>query len=784
MGDVRLVIEQISGQTWEGRAFRTELVESLKDRVALPLAVPAMCQRLLAADYPETTPAQVFEALAARMQRLVMSADRRHLAEILSFANPPAALQACVALVVHLIRNHEYVEKHAGSRNELDWDCCKRLLFADPPEFLKALHDFPGHLLDSKVSDSHVAAAEECLQTMGKAFLPQNMKRISTFGATLVEWAALAIKVFKMWQEEKTATTSALELDDFIELGAYVGGASELRLSLLCDVELLWSSLELGTEVILPAVEALEVVGHRCRDRAISALCRLLSSENLEVRRAARVALRRLEVQASELLGTLRPWRPERLDEVFAALIEFAPQEAETLEWLLFATREQPRGPDRYHALRAIETAPAGCFGASALALAPADDEGAWLVICRVAQKVAETDPAKAAELLLMQLQGAWAVSALDLALELQLDLRFQEAMVARLPTLQGQMLMAFCSRIDLANAKPQVAQALLAELARPCACEEVLMMLARCMPEEEARIIPAIRSFLAGRHASSTGAVLAAAEIAQLASAECERRSLRRQAMLALARRLAKGQKCGADLERLMQTEGLTENVQAELLLGLSSQQASVQRVCGEVFWKVVRKGDQGVVQVLMRDIQEEGLPSLQRAHLIELLGQVACPGQSDVVQALQTLAGDAQLVIREAAAGALGLCGLEDADTRELLRGLLTDPDAQVRLTSLQCLARLPHLDLPDQLLHDDATSVVLLALELSASPQLSDLVRLAAHGDPRVRALAVRRLGRVKAVGAEQALKALWAQPLPGWEVDPQVLAAREEALKALT
>lgn len=37
--------------------------------------------------------------------------------------------------------------------------------------------------------------------------------------------------------------------------------------------------------------------------------------------------------------------------------------------------------------------------------------------------------------------------------------------------------------------------------------------------------------------------------------------------------------------------------------------------------------------------------------------------------------------------------------------------------------------------------------------------------------VRALAVRRLGRVKAVGAEQALKALWAQPLPGWEVDPQ-------------
>lgn len=30
MGDVRLVIEQISGQTWEGRAFRTELVESLK----------------------------------------------------------------------------------------------------------------------------------------------------------------------------------------------------------------------------------------------------------------------------------------------------------------------------------------------------------------------------------------------------------------------------------------------------------------------------------------------------------------------------------------------------------------------------------------------------------------------------------------------------------------------------------------------------------------------------------------------------------------------------------
>ena len=43
-----------------------------------------------------------------------------------------------------------------------------------------------------------------------------------------------------------------------------------------------------------------------------------------------------------------------------------------------------------------------------------------------------------------------------------------------------------------------------------------------------------------------------------------------------------------------------------------------------------------------------EEGLPSLQRAHLIELLGQVACPGQSDVVQALQTLARDAQLVIR----------------------------------------------------------------------------------------------------------------------------------------
>ena len=30
-------------------------------------------------------------------------------------------------------------------------------------------------------------------------------------GATLVEWAALAIKVFKMWQEEKTAGHTEIE---------------------------------------------------------------------------------------------------------------------------------------------------------------------------------------------------------------------------------------------------------------------------------------------------------------------------------------------------------------------------------------------------------------------------------------------------------------------------------------------------------------------------------------------------------------------------------------------
>lgn len=832
MDAATVVVRKLTGETIECQADLSITVDAFKHKIAEKVSVPALCQRLTLHDVGEKFSESLLQHMIPyHLQRVgepIQDLSKSHVAEVKAFRNPPRMVVSCLTVVLALVGSSKIIGSKTDAEGvpaPLCWEQCK-FMMRDVKNFLGAVQNWPQEVLCGEVSESQVRRAEELIE-QAQPFDPRHMARASFLGARLCEWVLGALKFYRVdaprLAEQRAGGIASVELENLAPLGIYCQEVSEFHLSLVADLEPVWSALQVHDKQLL-AIQALGVLGSKCPQRALQELAsKLLASDQLReaALHSVRTAWTKDTEAATLLLESLpAPHTQQPTKEALAALVHLGPSDFRVLEWVIHALNS---GSDetRHVALQLFksmeENADAdkviACIITSMFQAAADDPPSSQACIFDALVTASKRDYQTAISLLserLQPTQPTWvqsraAAAAAQTAAEEEHSIT--TALRELLKSLTGGHLVVVAA--GLLQISPasygEAIGSLCLELNRNRGIDrlDTINALSKYARESDKSVIDGLSTYLL--HAKrvlekdGTPPIMAALRTLKSVAEPYPARidEARTGVLAALAAKTAAtgGKEYMVKLVALAKEQGAPpRTVLVELAKGFQNHNNSVRDACKGVFGKLCQPGDDTAIDVVMKAIQSD-IYGWSRCAAIEMLPKIVAVPRPDVTGCLLELCREADVAIQSAALSAMRLCASPSAETAEVARSHLQDTDESVRLEAMQGLAALEPkqellLDVLLERTEDEASIVVVTAIELMATVPAAGrekevchkFAKLLQHANSQVREAAASALGRMTGDGRAFAIGAL-EQPTHWPETDIAVLRARETARQKL-
>ncbi|CAE7430811.1 unnamed protein product [Symbiodinium sp. CCMP2592] len=833
MDAATVVVRKLTGETIECQADLSITVDAFKHKIAEKASVPALCQRLTLHDVDEKFSESLLQHMIPyhlqRVGKPIEDLSKSDVAEVKAFRNPPRMVVSCLTVVLALVGSSRLIGSKRdaeGVPSPLCWEQCK-FMMRDVKNFLGAVQNWPQEVLGGEVSESQVRRAEELVE-QSQPFDPRHMARASLLASRLCEWVLEALKFYRVdaprLAEQRAGGIVSVELENLAPLDIYCQDKSEFHLSLVADLEPVWSALQ-AHDKQLPAIQALGVLGSKCPQRALQELASKLTEASDQLREAALHSLQAFTKDTTEaatlLLESLpAPRTRQPTTEAMAALVHVGPSDFRVLEWIINALNS---GSDetRHVALQLFnsmeEHADAdkviGCIITSMFQAAADDPPSSQAYIFDALATASKRNYQTAISLLserLQPTQPTWvqsraAAAAAKTAAEEERSIT--AALRELLKSLTGGHLVVVAA--GLLQISPasygEAIESLCLEMNQNRSIDrlETITALSNYARESDMSVIDALSTYLL--HAKrvlekdGTPPIMAALRtLKRVAEPYPERiHEARTGVMAALAAKTAAtgGKEYIGKLAALAKEQGAPpRTVLVELLKGFQNHNSSVREACKGVFGKLCQPGDDTAIDVVMKAIQSD-VYGWSRCAAIEMLPKIVAVPRPDVTGCLMELCREADVAIQSAALGAMRLCASPSGETAEVARSHLQDTDESVRLEAMQGLAALEPkqellLDVLLESTEDEASIVIVTAVDLMANVPVAGrekeichrLAGLLQHANSQVREAAASALGRMTGDGRALAIGALEQQT--HWpETDIAVLRAREGARQKL-
>lgn len=290
-GDLRIVIQKISGETLETTACSEDAVGDLKSRIAREVNVPALCQRLVLHSVPQKL---IFQRslphFSKELEKPLGEMEPRMYSEVRALSRPPVSCFNCIVMVLQLMAAlgpsafENLARLGMEPWNDGDWRSCTWkdcMMMTGPWNHLRQnLQRIATLVLDAGLDDAKVQAARSTLEDLGGTAAPVKMQRVSVLCYWLTVFVVEVLNVHE--ERQQTATDEALgsvELRNGMPISVYCTDTSisegSLELALLADLEPAFQAIDGSvSEAKLEAVRALGDLGGKCPERSIPALCR------------------------------------------------------------------------------------------------------------------------------------------------------------------------------------------------------------------------------------------------------------------------------------------------------------------------------------------------------------------------------------------------------------------------------------------------------------------------------------------------------------------------------